>query len=274
MTPTAAAASTASASTHASPRTYRKAPLDAANPVAKLGVLVVLSIPLLVTIDIVSASVALGLIVACAPLAGFGPIRLYRRVKPLLLLAPIAGISMLLYAKSGGQQYWSFGVITVSENSVTLAVAVTLRALALALPAVILFARVDPTDTADGLIQVAHLPDRFVLGTLAGARLVSLFRDDWHSLELSRRARGLGDASRLRQLPAMAFVLLVFAMRRGSALATAMEARGFGGSIPRSHARTSRLSLVDAALIVGGVAIVGTAVAVAVAAGTFRVVGS
>lgn len=249
-------------------------PLNTVNPVTKLCALVVLSLPLLLTIDIVSASVAVVLIVLASPLAGFGPVRLARRAWPLLIIAPIAGISMLLYAKPGGQIFWSFGLINISESSVTLAVAVTLRAFALALPAIVLFAGIDPTETADGLIQVAHLPDRFVLGTFAGARLVSLFLEDWRSMELSRRARGLGDGSRLRRLPAMAFVLLVFAMRRGSALATAMEARGFGAPGKRSHARTSRLGWIDLALLVGCVLIMAIAISVAVVAGTFRVVGS
>ncbi len=37
----------------------------------------------------------------------------------------------------------------------------------------------------------------------------------------------------------MAFVLLVFAVRRGTKLATAMEARGFGADVERTWARPS-----------------------------------
>jgi energy-coupling factor transport system permease protein len=68
----------------------------------------------------------------------------------------------------------------------------------------------------------------------------------------------------------MAFALLVLAIRRGSKLATAMEARGFGSDIPRTWARPSRLGTSDAVLLVVAVAIAATSIALAVWAGTFH----
>ena len=127
----------------------------------------------------------------------------------------------------------------VSEGSLVLALATTLRVLAIALPSVVLFATVDPTDLADGLGQVLRLPARFVLGALAGLRMVGLFLDDWRALELARRARGVADRGRIRRFLGMAFALLVLSIRRGSKLATAMEARGFGAPGPRTWARES-----------------------------------
>ena len=72
----------------------------------------------------------------------------------------------------------------------------------------------------------------------------------------------------------MAFVLLVFAVRRGSKLALAMEARGFGSGIPRTWSRPSRLHPRDAVAVVGGIAIMALALAAAVLVGTFRFVWS
>ena len=80
---------------------------------------------------------------------------------------------------------------------------------AIALPSVVLFVTVDPTDLADGLAQVLRLPARFVLGALAGLRMVGLFIDDWRALELARRARGVADRGRLRRFLGMAFALLI-----------------------------------------------------------------
>ncbi len=105
-----------------------------------------------------------------------------------------------------------------------------------------LFATTDPTDLADGLAQVLHLPARFVLGGLAGLRLVGLFVDDWRQLELARRARGVADAAARRRRPrfaGQAFALLVLSVRRGSKLATAMEARASAATLPRTWARPS-----------------------------------
>ena len=72
----------------------------------------------------------------------------------------------------------------------------------------------------------------------------------------------------------MAFVLLVFAVRRGSKLALAMEARGFGSGIPRTWSRPSRLHPRDGIALLGGLAIMALALAAAVVAGTFRFVWS
>ncbi len=248
--------------------------LEGVNPVTKVVLALLLSIPLFASIDVTSALVAIGLELICIPLTGLALITVAGRMLPLLFFAPIAGISMLLYADPGGRIYWSFGFATISEDSVSLAIAVGLRVLALALPTILLFGRTDPTELADALAQVAKLPSRFVLGTLAGTRMLGLFLDDWRTMGLARRARGVGDRGVLRRFFSMAFVLLVFAVRRGTKLAMAMEARGFGSRAVRTWARPSRLHPRDGVAVVGGVVIMALALTAAVAAGTFRFVWS
>ena len=68
----------------------------------------------------------------------------------------------------------------------------------------------------------------------------------------------------------MAFALLVLAIRRGSKLATAMEARGFGADTRRTWARPSKVGAPDAALLLIAAAIAAVAVAGSVWAGTFH----
>src|SRR5690606_6006652 len=140
------------------------------------------------------------------------------------------------------------------------------------LPTIMLFGGTDPTQLADALAQVARLPSRFVLGILAGTRMLGLFLDDWRTMGLARRARGVGDRGVIRRFFSMAFVLLVFAVRRGTKLAMAMEARGFGSGIPRTWSRPSRLHARDAIALLGGVGVMALALAAAVLAGTFRFV--
>lgn len=251
----------------------RQAPLDRVNPVTKVLAVLILSIPLLLTLDWVSATAAVLLEMASLPLSGLRLSTFLKRSIPVLVFAPIGGISMLLYAKPGGTEYLSLGFVRVTDNSIDLAVAVTIRVLALGLPTILLFARMDPTDLGDGLSQIAKLPSRFVLGILAGARMLGLFIDDWRSLALARRARGLGDRGDVRRFASMAFVLLVFAIRRGSKLATAMEARGFGAPVERTWARPSRLGVIDLVAVLVAVAIMAVALSTAVFAGTFRFVG-
>lgn len=248
--------------------------LDGVNPATKILLALILSVPLLSSIDPVSPIVAVVLMVACVPLTGIPLRSLALRMLPLLLMAPIAGVSLLLYAKPGGEIYWSFWYATISEDSVALALAVCVRVVALALPAMILFARTDPIDLAAALAQIVHLPSRFVLGVLAGTRTLGLFVDDWRSMTLARRARGLGDHGFFRRFFSMAFVLLVFAVRRGTKLSVAMEARGFGAPITRTWLRRSTLGARDAIAVGGAIAIVAIAITAAVVTGAFRFVWS
>ncbi|GAA2942824.1 energy-coupling factor transporter transmembrane component T [Microbacterium luteolum] len=254
--------------------TARTAWLDGVNPVTKLLLAVLLSVPLFASIDVTSALVAIGLQLLCLPLTGLRLATVLKRLLPIMIFAPIAGISMLLYAEPAGRVYWTFGFATISEGSIVLAIAVSLRVIALGLPTILLFGGTDPTELADALSQVAKLPSRFVLGILAGTRMLGLFLDDWRTMGLARRARGVGDSGALRRFFSMAFVLLVFAVRRGSKLALAMEARGFGSGIPRTWSRPSRLHPRDAIAVLGGLAIMALALAAAVILGTFRFVWS
>ena len=239
--------------------------LARANPVAKLAASAVLTIALVLSLDWVSASVALALEAVALPLAGVPWRQLWRRTAPVWLAAPLTGLTILLYGRAGGAVHVEWLLVRISDGSIELAIATVLRVLAVGLPAVVLFLTVDPTELADGLAQLLRLPARFVLGALAGVRLLSVFADDWRALELARRARGVADRGRVLRVAGQSFALLVLAIRRGSTLATAMEARGFGAPGKRTWARPSRLGRRDAALVAGAVLIAATAVAVSVA---------
>lgn len=252
--------------------------LDRLNPMTRILIAIILSTPLIITLDWLSAGVALVLVIITALIIGFGPAMIIKRLALLSIVAVIGGISMALYGQAGGRVWFHWLLINVTDNSLLLAAAVMLRVLALGLSAILLFGDVDPTDLADGLAQIAHLPARFVLGALAGVRMLGLFTDDWRTLALARRARGLGDTGRIRRWLSMAFALLVLAIRRGSRLATAMEAKGFGALGPdapvRTWARPSRLTRADPIGIVIAVVLVGIAVTAAVTFDTFHWVGS
>ncbi|HWI31236.1 MAG TPA: energy-coupling factor transporter transmembrane component T [Microbacterium sp.] len=250
----------------------RRGPIAGVNPVAKLGAALLIAIPLVLTIDWVSAAVALALESVLFLFSGLTWPEFWRRTWPVWLAAPLTGVTIALYGAPSGEVYLEWWLVRVSEGSLSLAVATFFRVLAIALPAVVLFVTVDATDLADGLAQIVHLPSRFVLGALAAMRLAALLRDDWAALALARRARGVADAGRLRRILGMAFGLFVLSIRRGSKLATSMEARGFGGPSERTWARDSPFGWREWALMGVGLAISLTAVAAAVAAGTWNLI--
>ena len=271
-----ASAATAGAARMCAPtsaRAPRRGLLARTNPVARVIALLVATTPLLISIDPVSAGVALALELALIPLSGVSARSFALKATPLAVAAPLGALSMLLYASPGGNVYWQFGPAAISDHSIWLALGIGLRMCALVIPAIALLDRIDPTDMGDGLAQILHLPARPVLASLAGARMTSLMAADWKALERARRARGVGDASRIRSFLRGSFSLLVFALRRSGKLATTMEARGFGAKGQRTWARPSRLRAADAVLIAVAMAIPAIALAVSVWAGTFALVG-
>ena len=249
-------------------------PLATVNPVAKVAATIPLSIVLVLTLDVVSATVAIVCEVVLFTAVGLGGLLWSPRTLPVWLAAPLTGLSMVLYGSPSGAVLWDFGVIHVTEGSVQIGVATTARVIAIALPAVVLFLTIDPTDLADGLAQTLRLPARFVLGALAALRLVGSSVDDWRSLRLARRARGVGDRGAILRGLGQAFALLVLAIRRGSTLATAMEARAFGAPGRRTWARVARFGVVEWIVIGAGCLVAAASATVAVATGSWNVIWS
>jgi energy-coupling factor transport system permease protein len=237
-------------------------------PVASLLGVIALGVCLVTSLDLVTGAIALVLELLLLPMLRVPVRTLVFRALPVLLATPLTGVSIALYGRASGASYLELGFAHVTAGSLGLAVATMLRVLAIGLPAVLLFVRVDPTDLADGLAQVLRLPARFVLGALAAVRMTTLLADDWRQLAMARRARGIADRGRIRRGLSMAFALLVLALRRATTLAVAMESRGFGAPIRRTWARPARWGGREWLLfaVVAGIGIVAVGAAVAVGA--------
>jgi energy-coupling factor transport system permease protein len=234
-------------------------PLARINPVAQLTALAVVTVVLLVSIDPVTPAVVVAAELSLLPAAGLRrPAALLRRTWPLLLGAA------------------SVGVVNVALSGTTTPVAglgLALRVLGLALPGVLLVAGTEPVRMADALTVHWHVSSRFAYGTLAALRLAPLLAAEFETLRLARRTRGIeagrNPVAAARLLAGAGFALLVGAVRRGSRLATAMDARGFDSGIPRSNARGSVLRRRDALFVAATVAVCLVAVALSVATGSW-----
>lgn len=256
------------------PKLSSRSPLIASmNPVFRIFGAFAASIPLIFTLDCVSASVALVLefaIFACIKLT---PWRVIYLSWPVWVGAPTSALTVLLYGKSGGNTWFQWWLMHATDRSAMLAVATALRILAIGIPSIVMVIGMDATDLADAFSQVLHLPDRFVYGGLAGIRLFGVLQDDWAALTASRRSRGLGDEHRVRAFFPQSFALLVLSIRRSTTLATAMEARGFGGVGARSHARVSSVHAHDWWIFAVCLIVPLIAVASALYFGTFAFLG-
>ncbi len=142
------------------------------DPVAKLAASALIALPLVLTLDVVSAAAALVLELLLIPFLGIGWREFWRRTWPVWLAAPLTAITIALYGQADGAVFVEWFVVRVSEGSLQLAAATFFRVLAIALPSVTMFLTVDPTDLADGLAQLLRLPARFVMGALAGLRMI------------------------------------------------------------------------------------------------------
>ncbi|MDA2980945.1 MAG: ATP-binding cassette domain-containing protein [Actinomycetota bacterium] len=246
--------------------------LATTNPLALVGAALLPAVALLSTIDVVSATVALVLMLACLPLAGRGIQGLGTRMLPVGLASVFSAVTIALYGQSSGEVFFQWGLVVVSEGSLDLALATALRILAIGGPAVVLFARVDATRFADALSQQARLPENFVVGGLSGLRLLEVVAGDREVRGWMMRARGMGDRSALRRVVAVALTIFVLAIRRSHTLAMAMEARAFGLQRTRTHYRTSVFPRRDYLWIVGGGLIGVLSVTAAVMTGSFNAI--
>jgi energy-coupling factor transport system permease/ATP-binding protein len=246
--------------------------LATANPLALVGGALVPAVALLSTIDIVSATVALVLMLACLPLLGGGVRGLGARMLPVGLASVFSALTIALYGQSSGDVFVQWGLVTVSQGSLDLALATALRILAIGGPAVILFSRVDATRFADALSQHGRLPENFVVGGLSGLRLLEVVAGDREVRGWMMRARGMGDRSVARRVVAVALTIFVVAIRRSHTLAMAMEARAFGLHTTRTHYRTSVFPGRDYLWILGGALIGMASLTAAVMTGSFNAI--
>ncbi|MFD6755543.1 energy-coupling factor transporter transmembrane component T family protein [Micromonospora gifhornensis] len=250
------------------------APLARRNPVAKLAAALLFAFPLLATLDPVAPAIALAVELAVLPLFGLRYRVLLRRAWPLLLAAGGVLVTLVLFAADrSGRVLLDAGPIMVTSSVLLTALGLVLRLFAVALPGVIVFATTDPTDLADALVQNAKAPARFAIGALAAFRLLPLLSQEWQMIAMARRARGV-DAGRnpvakLRLFASTAFTLLVGAIRRGTRLAVAMDARGFDSTTPRTFARHQPFGTADWLLLICAPALAATALTISITLGTF-----
>jgi energy-coupling factor transport system permease protein len=214
--------------------------LARANPVAKLGAAAILMAILFVARGPVTPAVVLAGLLASVPLTGLTLRDLLARTWLLLVAALVVGLLNVVLAPGG------------SANLVT-GLGLGLRLLGIAFCGVLALATTDPTDLADSLQQQAHLSPRLAVGVLAAVRLLPILAAEWQILGRARRARGVSAgwsplvAARLGF--GMLLALLVGAVRRATRLATAMEARGFGGEPCRTIARRQVMRARDWVLL-------------------------
>ena len=204
--------------------------------------------------DLVTPAVVLAAELCLLPAAGL--------TAPRDLLAP----HLAAAARRGRGRRWVNVLLSATTRSGWLAGVGARRSgcSALALPGVLLVASTDPVRLADALTLHWRVSTRFAYGALAALRLVPLLvaecrRSGWPGGPAASRPAATR-WPRCGCSPGRRSRCWSGAVRRGSRLATAMDARGFDSGIPRTNARGSRLHARDAAFVVGAVVVCAAAV--------------
>lgn len=247
---------------------HRETVLTRTNPLTKIVVMLLITLGVVMSIDMYSALTMMAMIVLLYPLAGVSVKKLATQLWFIPITALATGWATVLLAQASGPVAFHFGPYTVTTGALELGVAIFLRSLAMALPCVLLAMTMDSTELADSLVQLWHLPQRFVLGALGAARLAGLLSEQLETLQFARRARGIargGVFGAIADFFPLAYALLAEAIRRATRLAMAMEGRAFG-TANRTWSRTVHLGTSD--WVTMGVAAIMCAISITVAAAT------
>jgi energy-coupling factor transport system permease protein len=233
--------------------------LSRINPVAQLAGILVVTVTLLTTLDVVTPAVVVAAELCLFPAAGMtSPRIIWLRTWPMLVGA--AGVGLV-------------NVLLAAEASALTGAALALRVVGLALPGVLLVASTDPVRLADALTIHWRVPARFAYGALAALRLAPLLLAEFEAARLARRTRGVeagrNPVAAARLFAGVTFTLLVGALRRGSRLATAMDARGFDSGVPRTNARGSVLRPRDAAFLLATAGVCAAAIGISLVTGAW-----
>ena len=235
-------------------------PLSRINPVAQLSAIAVVTVVLLTSLDPVTPGIVLAAELCLLPAAGLtDPRSLWLRTWPLLFGATMVGLVNVLLGEDAG-------LVT--------GLGLAMRVVGLALPGVLLVASTDPVRLADALTVHWRVSTRFAYGALAALRLVPLLATEWQTIRLARRARGIepgrNPVAHVRLFAGTAFALLVAAVRRGTRLASAMDARGFDSGVVRTNARGSQLRRRDTGYLVCAAGVSLVAVVLSVGTGSWH----
>jgi energy-coupling factor transport system ATP-binding protein len=241
------------------PEPERRPLLARVGPLALLvAALCVLPLPALLGswrqgLVVLGVELVLGLVGMLAPGPGRRPQGRLRGVLARLAPALVAVVGVAWSA-------WLLG-----GRDLEIAAGAALRVLCLILPSAFVIGFIDPERLGDHLAQRVHLPARPVVAATAALQRVQSFDDLWAELMTTRRVRGIradrGLVRRGAEAVAVTGGLLVGALGQAAGLAHAMDPRGFAGAHRRSWAGPAPWHLPDSLAVLGGLLIVGAALA-------------
>ena len=195
-------------------------------------------------------------IVLAARLAGLSFKQLLKTVKPLRVLLILTFVLNLFF--SGGTTVWvRWGIVTITQEGVLLAVHFSMRLVFLVVGTSILTLTTSPVALSDGIeillkpLKVVHFPahELAMMMTIA-LRFIPTLIEETDKIMKAQQARGADFESgnliaRAKAMVPLLVPLFVSAFRRAGELAMAMEARCYHGGEGRTRLRVLRFTRED-----------------------------
>ena len=108
-----------------------------------------------------------------------------------MVAVAIAVLNVIFAAEQLGPTAIAVGPIRIGAETLANGGGLALRLMAIALAGILATATSDPTEMADALIQQARVSPRYAIGVLAALRLLPLMAQEWQTIGMARRARGV-----------------------------------------------------------------------------------
>lgn len=170
----------------------------------------------------------------------------WRGIKPLFFVIMITVIFQILFS-SGGQMYWHWGIISITHDGLINSLIIFYRFIVIIVASTVLTATTPTFQIADALAWLMQplakikVPvNQITLMLSIALRFIPTIMDETSKIMKAQRSRGMNFnegslITRLHHLVPILIPLFVNSFKRAEELATAMEARGYDPTAPRSH---------------------------------------
>ena len=232
-------------------------PLHRMNPVTKIVLTLAVSVAAFLTDNLFVLLFLLAFDLMIGVVGGVTR-KAFSIFKGLLKVSVFLFILQALFVRRGNRLFW-----IVTDEGLLTAAAVVLRLLVVCLPLALIMTVTQPSDIANSLVQVLHLPYAYAFTLTTAIRFIPQFMEEMSGIMEAQTARGVefdtkNAAKKLGMLLPLCVPLLISSVRRTGATATAAKARGF--ELRTRHSGYKRYGfgaadlmgfLISAALIAG-----------------------
>ena len=231
-------------------------PVHRLDPRTKLVITAVFIVMLFVARSTLALSVGVLFVLLTYPLAGISLRLIVKSTKPVLPIIVFTAVINVFFV--GGDPLWQFGVISITEQGLRIAIHMCVRILCLIGGSALLTYTTSPIALTDGIEMLfaplkkvkAPVHEIAMMMTIT-LRFIPTLIEETEKIMSAQKARGADMESgnlfqRIRAMLPILIPLFVSAFRRAEELALAMESRCYHGGEGRTRMRVLKMSGVDA----------------------------